>query len=177
MKKLGVFVLIFLMSLFFVSGSCKKDQIDINSASISKLDELSGIGPVKAEAIIDERPFDSLDDLIEVHGIGEVTLEKIKDQGLACVEEEDDEEEEKEEEKDKEEEEYNPIHEEIIEEKKDEKAKIEIIKLNPKDIKSENNIEDSNKSVYAKYGLGIFCILLGFLFILKKQKNYKTEFE
>ena len=46
-----------------------------------------GIGPVKAQAIINSRPFESIDDLINVSGIGEVTLIKIKDQNLACVNE------------------------------------------------------------------------------------------
>ena len=42
-----------------------------------------------AESIVEEReqePFDSLDDLTRVHGIGEATVEGIKDQGLAYVE-------------------------------------------------------------------------------------------
>jgi len=59
--------------------------ININTATQEQLDELTGIGPTYAKAIIDERPFSSLDDLIKVKGIGEKTLQKIKDQGLACV--------------------------------------------------------------------------------------------
>lgn len=42
----------------------------------------------------------------------------------------------------------------------------------PKDIKSEEN-----KSSYPIYSLIIFCILLGILFIFKKKKSEKTEFE
>ena len=52
----------------------------------------------------------------------------------------------------------------------------EVIKLNTKSIKSKNNTEDKDKSVYAKYGFTIFCVLLGTLFILKKKKHKKNEF-
>ena len=52
------------------------------------------------------------------------------------------------------------------------------INLNPKTIKTENNSEESGRS-YAIYGFIGFCILLGFLFVLKIRKNKfeKNEFE
>lgn len=62
-----------------------EEQIDINTASLQQLDEITGIGPVMAQRIIDARPFSSVDDLERVKGIGPKTLQKIKDQGLACV--------------------------------------------------------------------------------------------
>ncbi len=71
-----------------ISAICNESQININTASLEELDALSGIGPVKAQAIIDTRPFNSVDDLINVNGIGEVTLNNIKLQGLACVSDE-----------------------------------------------------------------------------------------
>ena len=44
-------------------------------------------------------------------------------------------------------------------------------------LKNLNNKKNSDKSNYAIYGFMAFCVLLGVLFILKKQKSYKTEFE
>ena len=60
--------------------------MEINTASLEQLDEITGVGPVIAQRIIEARPFFSVDDLIRVKGIGEKTLQKIKDQGLAYVE-------------------------------------------------------------------------------------------
>lgn len=57
--------------------------ININTASKETLITLNGIGESKAQAIIDYRDeiggFKSVDDITNVSGIGEKTLEKIKD--------------------------------------------------------------------------------------------------
>lgn len=59
----------------------QENKININRASQSKLEELSGIGPGKAAAIIEYRNKNGLfrkkEDLTNVSGIGEKTLEKI----------------------------------------------------------------------------------------------------
>jgi len=54
---------------------------------------------------------------------------------------------------------------------------LETINLNTKDIKIKNDKKYLNKSNYAIYGFIAFCILLGILFLVKKNKKYKTEFE
>ncbi len=56
-------------------------KVDINRADAAALSEnLHGIGPVKARAIVDYRrkhgPFRKIDDLLNVPGIGEATLQK-----------------------------------------------------------------------------------------------------
>lgn len=79
-------VAIILISLFYFSPIIvSAQQVDINTATLSELDALAGIGPVYAQRIIDGRPYTFVDDLLKVQGIGETTLEKIKAQGLACV--------------------------------------------------------------------------------------------
>ena len=58
--------------------------ININSASATELETLSGIGEVLAATIVEYReqngPFASVDDLMDVSGIGPATLEEIRDQ-------------------------------------------------------------------------------------------------
>ncbi|MFW6238170.1 MAG: helix-hairpin-helix domain-containing protein [Halanaerobiales bacterium] len=62
----------------------EEELININQAGSEELQELNGIGPSKAESIIDYREdinrFSDKDELLEVSGIGEKTLEKIKDE-------------------------------------------------------------------------------------------------
>ncbi len=84
------FFILLIFLLTNVVATCSNSQVDINSASLVELDKLTGIGEVKAQAIIDSRPFSSVDDLIDVYGIGEATLDKIKLQSLACVPSEED---------------------------------------------------------------------------------------
>jgi len=58
-------------------------RIDLNTASATELARLPGIGPSKAQAIVDFRtkePFTRADDLRKVKGIGDKLYESIKDQ-------------------------------------------------------------------------------------------------
>jgi competence ComEA-like helix-hairpin-helix protein len=53
-------------------------QVDLNAASVEALTQLSGIGPVLAQRIVDARPFADVDDLVRVQGIGPRTLERLR---------------------------------------------------------------------------------------------------
>jgi competence protein ComEA len=57
--------------------------ISLNSADQARLEEIPGIGPVRAAAILDYRDqiggFSSLEELLEIQGIGPSTLEAMRD--------------------------------------------------------------------------------------------------
>lgn len=68
-----------------VDGSASAGGIvNINTATATEFETLSGIGEVLAAAIVDYRidngPFTSVDELEDVSGIGPSTLEEIRDQ-------------------------------------------------------------------------------------------------
>jgi competence protein ComEA len=52
--------------------------ININSATKEQLTTLDGIGESTAQKIIDARPFEKVEDILNVSGIGEATYEKFK---------------------------------------------------------------------------------------------------
>ena len=84
-KILTIIFIDFIFICFLASSVFATDKVEINTASLEQLDEITGIGPALGQRIIDARPFSSVNDLIRVAGIGEKTLKKIKDQGLAYV--------------------------------------------------------------------------------------------
>jgi len=57
--------------------------LDLNEATQEELEALPGIGPGKAEEILAYRdafgPFVSIEDLLEVDGIGQKTLDSLRD--------------------------------------------------------------------------------------------------
>lgn len=54
-------------------------QLSINVASKEELDTLPGIGPVTAQKIVDNRPYNSLDEILSRKVLNTSTFEKIKD--------------------------------------------------------------------------------------------------
>lgn len=53
--------------------------ININSAGLSELDTLSGIGPVTAQKIIDNRPYSLIEDLLSKKVVSSSVFGKIRD--------------------------------------------------------------------------------------------------
>ena len=191
MKKLIILCFV-VLCLGFISGLCEEGQIDINSASLEKLEEIDHVGPKVAGYIVDARPFISIEELVNVSYISSGYLEDIIIQGLACVNGYEEEPEEVAEEEPKEEIIEEAIEAEIIiETAKDdddeepeiqiissETIKAEVINLGTKDIKSEDDkevLDKENIGKIAKYGFIVFCILIGVLLILKNKKKQKNE--
>ncbi len=77
MKKILLAVVMFFALISFAFAA-----VNINTATKEELDAVKGIGPVKAQAIVDYRqkngPFKSVDDLKSVKGFGDKSVAKMK---------------------------------------------------------------------------------------------------
>ncbi|OGC38696.1 hypothetical protein A3K42_00200 [candidate division WWE3 bacterium RBG_13_37_7] len=60
------------------SSSSNPEKINVNAASLTQLDSLSGIGPSYAQKIIDNRTYADFDDLCNKSKVPKSTLEKLK---------------------------------------------------------------------------------------------------
>jgi competence protein ComEA len=68
---------------FGAAAEEKASRLNLNAASADDLASLPGIGPSYAKRIVEYRekngPFKRVEDLLNVQGIGEKTLERIRD--------------------------------------------------------------------------------------------------
>ena len=68
----------------FAATSSDNGKVNLNTATESELQTLTGIGPSKAAAIIEYRdtngPFKEIEQLKEISGIGDKTFEKLKEE-------------------------------------------------------------------------------------------------
>jgi competence protein ComEA len=89
--RFGWIVGIAMIAVFLCSGAAMAEtgKIDINKATVEELATLEGIGPQKAQAIVDHRenngPFRTPVDLTNVPGIGPKTFEANKDRIAVSV--------------------------------------------------------------------------------------------
>ena len=63
----------------FQGEETKEGLIDINSASLSQLESLEGIGEKRARDIVDNRPYSSIDELVDKEVISKIIFDKIQE--------------------------------------------------------------------------------------------------
>ena len=84
MKLFTVMLKSLVLSLLLAASAQATDKVDINTATAAELDRvLVNVGPAKAQAIVDHRqangPFNSVEELALVKGIGLKTVERNRD--------------------------------------------------------------------------------------------------
>lgn len=73
-----------ILTIIFLLFTLSFGAVNINKANSAQLQTLHGIGPTKAQEIIKYRKahggFKTVDELVNVNGIGPKTLQKLKPQ-------------------------------------------------------------------------------------------------
>lgn len=62
-----------------VLGSGSRNLVNINSATLSELDTLPGIGQVYAQSIVEHRPYSNIEELVSKSVLKQNVYEKVKD--------------------------------------------------------------------------------------------------
>ena len=79
-RQLGI-----LLATSLVTGAAiaSEGAINVNEASAERLQQINGVGPATARAIIEDRekngPFERIGAMTRVSGIGEVTLDTMRE--------------------------------------------------------------------------------------------------
>jgi comEA protein len=79
------FVALFFSTPLLVRAQAKPTPaktVDLNTATVEQLQQLPGIGPVRAKAIVEFReksgPFERVEDLLAIRGISKARFEKLR---------------------------------------------------------------------------------------------------
>ena len=73
---------LFLTAIAWPPALCAAELVNINTANLTELETLPGVGPSIAQSIIDNRPYAAIEEVSRASGIGEPgssSYEKIKD--------------------------------------------------------------------------------------------------
>ncbi len=81
-RKFFMITILALVLFLAPAGALAGSVVNINTAPAEELQSLTGVGPALAERIIEHRqefPFESIEDIMQVSGIGETRFNEIKD--------------------------------------------------------------------------------------------------
>ena len=81
-KLLQIMICVLLFGVLASGPAFAQELMNINTATAQELTDLPGIGPVIAGKIVEYReakPFDTIEEIQEVKGIGPAKFEAIKD--------------------------------------------------------------------------------------------------